>query len=210
MKVSQEQHILTLVSVPALFGALSINTIAIWRKDPIRRELAHNKSRQCILALSELAKSWPVRNWILKAFVNLMRRLTGLSSGAGGSITNVSSNIGSNRHTMPPQRNLRSDSSQHATTSRNPPNCVNGNHTPNHRNETIVQPTLTSGQQPGDLHAHSDLSQLFDQFINDSLWTGCPDQSFDSDLLLEKSTGPPFCMPFEYFAGMGMSNAPSF
>ncbi|ODM20362.1 hypothetical protein SI65_03415 [Aspergillus cristatus] len=65
--------------VPALFGALSIHTIVICRcrKDPVRRQLAENKSRQCMLALSVLANSWPVRIWISKAFVNLMRRLTG-------------------------------------------------------------------------------------------------------------------------------------
>ncbi|KAJ3543341.1 hypothetical protein NM208_g3632 [Fusarium decemcellulare] len=37
---------------PAVFGALSIHTMVICRKDPVRRQLAGNKSRQCILALS--------------------------------------------------------------------------------------------------------------------------------------------------------------
>ncbi|KXH31889.1 hypothetical protein CSIM01_02441 [Colletotrichum simmondsii] len=74
--------------VPTLFGALSIHTIVICRKDPIRRQLAENKSRQCLLALSQLSKSWPVRLWISKSFVSLMRRLTGQ-----GSIVNVTSSI---------------------------------------------------------------------------------------------------------------------
>lgn len=45
------------------------------QKNPILRQLAENKSRQCILALGELAECWPVRMWIVKAFLNLMRRL---------------------------------------------------------------------------------------------------------------------------------------
>ncbi|KAF6832497.1 cutinase transcription factor 1 alpha [Colletotrichum plurivorum] len=86
--------ILTLPSVPALFGALSIHTIVICRKDPIRRQLAENKSRQCLLALSELSKSWPVRIWISKSFVNLMTRLTDQGAAPrGGAIVNVSSSI---------------------------------------------------------------------------------------------------------------------
>ncbi|KAF4422863.1 Cutinase transcription factor 1 alpha [Colletotrichum fructicola] len=47
--------------VPALFGALSMHTIEICRKDSIRRQLAENKSRQCLLALGELSKSWPAQ-----------------------------------------------------------------------------------------------------------------------------------------------------
>lgn len=81
--------------VPALFGALSIHTIVICRKDHIRQKLAENKSRQCLLALSELAKSWPARIWIANAFVDLMKRLTGQMS-SGGSIVSVSTRIAGN------------------------------------------------------------------------------------------------------------------
>jgi hypothetical protein len=47
------------------------------RADPLRRKLAENSSRQCMLGLSELSKSWPVGGWILQLFVHLMERLTG-------------------------------------------------------------------------------------------------------------------------------------
>jgi Fungal specific transcription factor domain len=63
--------------VPALFAALGIHAIVIRRKDPIQTQLAENRSRQCMLALSELAKSWPVGGWILRLFMTLMKRLTG-------------------------------------------------------------------------------------------------------------------------------------
>jgi hypothetical protein len=69
------------VSVPAIFSALSIHAIVIRRRDPILRQLAENKARQCMLAMSELAKLWPVGGWILRLFVNLMRQLTGSNQG---------------------------------------------------------------------------------------------------------------------------------
>lgn len=55
------------------------------QKNSILRQLAENKSRQCILALGELANCWPVRMWIVKAFLNLMRRLN-TSSNQQGSV----------------------------------------------------------------------------------------------------------------------------
>ncbi|KID81482.1 cutinase transcription factor 1 alpha [Metarhizium guizhouense ARSEF 977] len=66
--------------VPALFAALAIHTIVIRRNIPIRRQLAENRARQCMLALSELSKSWPSGGWILRLFVGLMFRLTGSES----------------------------------------------------------------------------------------------------------------------------------
>ncbi|KAL6229262.1 hypothetical protein BDW75DRAFT_249973 [Aspergillus navahoensis] len=74
--------------VPALFGALSVHTLTLCCKDPIRQKLAENKSRQCLLALCELSGSWPVKIWFAKAFANLMRRLTGVEI---GSVVNVPS-----------------------------------------------------------------------------------------------------------------------
>ncbi|KAF5989602.1 cutinase transcription factor 1 beta [Fusarium bulbicola] len=62
-------------SVPSLFSALSIHTLAMGKKNTIQWQLAENKSRQCILALSELAKTWPVGMWVVKSFSNLVRRL---------------------------------------------------------------------------------------------------------------------------------------
>jgi hypothetical protein len=49
----------------------------ILRNDSVRAQLAENKARQCMLALSELSKSWPVGGWILQLFINLFKRLTG-------------------------------------------------------------------------------------------------------------------------------------
>ncbi|RHZ62630.1 hypothetical protein CDV55_106004 [Aspergillus turcosus] len=67
--------------VPSIFAALSIHAVVIRRKDPIRRQLAENRARQCMLAMSELARSWPVAGWILRLFINLMKKLTGQSVG---------------------------------------------------------------------------------------------------------------------------------
>lgn len=63
--------------VPTLFAALSVHTIEICRKDHLHRRLAENRCRQCMLALMELSRSWPVAGWILRLFISLMRRLTG-------------------------------------------------------------------------------------------------------------------------------------
>ncbi|CAK7234096.1 hypothetical protein SCUCBS95973_008819 [Sporothrix curviconia] len=63
--------------VPALFAALSIHTVVIQRSDGVQKQLAENRARQCILAFGELAKGWPVAGWILRMFINLMKKLTG-------------------------------------------------------------------------------------------------------------------------------------
>ncbi|KAK5025297.1 hypothetical protein LTS07_008148 [Exophiala sideris] len=62
---------------PALFAACGMHAIVIRRKCAIQSQVAENRARQCMLALSELAKSWPVANWILRLFISLMTRLTG-------------------------------------------------------------------------------------------------------------------------------------
>ncbi|TPX11539.1 uncharacterized protein E0L32_007750 [Thyridium curvatum] len=51
--------------IPALFAALSIHAVVIQREETVHRLLAENRSRQCMLALRELSKSWPVGGWIL-------------------------------------------------------------------------------------------------------------------------------------------------
>uniref|UniRef100_A0A8H7NQ61 Zn(2)-C6 fungal-type domain-containing protein n=2 Tax=Bionectria ochroleuca TaxID=29856 RepID=A0A8H7NQ61_BIOOC len=61
--------------VPGLFSALSVYTLALDGRSNVHRKLVENKSRQCILALSELVKVWPVGMWLKMAFVNLLRRL---------------------------------------------------------------------------------------------------------------------------------------
>ncbi|KAL5416895.1 hypothetical protein PMIN04_007958 [Paraphaeosphaeria minitans] len=63
-------------AVLSLFGALAMQTIVICSPDNIQRQLAQNKSRQCLLAFGELAKHWPVSMWIGKSFIDLLTRLT--------------------------------------------------------------------------------------------------------------------------------------
>ncbi|KAF2018112.1 hypothetical protein BU24DRAFT_491146 [Aaosphaeria arxii CBS 175.79] len=87
--------------VPALFGALATHTFAICHEDHTRRRLAENKSRQCLLALGELAKSWPVSIWIAKAFIKLMKRLT--EDASGGSLIKISSRVVKTRHSRLPE-----------------------------------------------------------------------------------------------------------
>ena len=193
--------------MPALFGALAINTISICRNDPIRRELAQNKSRQCMLALSELAKSWPVRTWILKAFVNLMKRLTGLSSGAGGSITSVTSNVVNDRGNTALWSDMGSDLPQQTTSFPCAPNPMNGPQNLNMRDNQAAQSSFIHPSEFGNIHTHGDLLQLSDQVMNDSFWAGYVDNMFDSDLLLHESTGPIFSLPLEDLSGRGETNA---
>ncbi|KAL4815669.1 fungal-specific transcription factor domain-containing protein [Aspergillus spinulosporus] len=154
--------------VPALFGALSVHTIVICRKDTVRQKLAENKSRQCLLALSELSKSWPVRIWFARAFANLMRRLTG----RGGSIVNVSSSIAGNR------RSLAAASS--------PAPCIDSNAASSDIlgfSELSTQPAYFSFH-----HAHD--QQIADQLMYDSFIAGYLDSTFDPDLLLYNSLEP--------------------
>ncbi|EEU33922.1 uncharacterized protein NECHADRAFT_12238, partial [Fusarium vanettenii 77-13-4] len=67
--------------IPALFAALAIHAIVIRRNTPIHRQLAENRARQCMLALGELSKSWPVGGWILRLFISLFIKLTGQDPG---------------------------------------------------------------------------------------------------------------------------------
>ncbi|KAL2676430.1 hypothetical protein Neosp_010188 [[Neocosmospora] mangrovei] len=69
--------------IPALFAALAIHAIVIRRNTPIHRQLAENRARQCMLALGELSKSWPVGGWILRLFISLFIKLTGQDPGIG-------------------------------------------------------------------------------------------------------------------------------
>ncbi|KAF6831229.1 cutinase transcription factor 1 alpha [Colletotrichum musicola] len=147
--------------VPALFGALSIHTIVICRKDPIRRQLAENKSRQCLLALSELSKSWPVRIWISKSFVNLMTRLTDQGAAPrGGAIVNVSSSI----HNPNP--------SLHA--------IEEGQDTPTGIMDTDSGFAHTT--QPQDFQPDGEFSHAL---FYDNFWTSYLDNAFDVDLLIQ-------------------------
>ncbi|KAM6528943.1 hypothetical protein FALCPG4_009895 [Fusarium falciforme] len=167
--------------VPAVFGALSIHTIVICRKDPIRRQLAGNKSRQCILALSELAKPWPVGLWIMRFFVNLFRRLTGQDSAvSGGAIVNVTSRIA----------NSDAESRGHQ---------LNDNMAASSRPEGAepTMPTAVNNRiQSRDQQAVDFMPQVTDPLACDSFWAGCLDNSIDVDLLLQHGLGPLLPAPF--------------
>ncbi|KAK1723028.1 fungal-specific transcription factor domain-containing protein [Colletotrichum acutatum] len=153
--------------VPTLFGALSIHTIVICRKDPIRRQLAENKSRQCLLALSQLSKSWPVRLWISKSFVSLMRRLTGQ-----GSIVNVTSSIVSTLNFSSSLPNpavldsFRGSDGGMDSAGLNP-----------------SQPEAPSGIES--------FHQATDQMFYDTFWADYLDNTFDVDLLIHSHSGFP-------------------
>ncbi|RSM06405.1 hypothetical protein CDV31_009179 [Fusarium ambrosium] len=164
--------------VPAVFGALSIHTIVICRKDPIRRQLAGNKSRQCILALSELAKPWPVGLWIMRFFVNLFRRLTGQDSAtASGTIVNVTSRIGNS--------DVESRGNQ-----------PNDNMPAPSRDEPTMPATVNNRAQPRDQQTVDFMPQVTDPMGYDSFWAGCLDNSIDVDLLLQHGLGPLLPAPF--------------
>ncbi|KAJ0423512.1 fungal-specific transcription factor domain-containing protein [Aspergillus carlsbadensis] len=154
--------------LPALFGALSIHTIAICRKEPVRQKLAENKSRQCLLALSELSASWPVRIWFARGFLNLMRRLTG--RGGSGAIVNVSSSIaGSQSDTV-------------ASLGAGLPEAL-----------SPAGPSLSHGAGVVDSNtqpASFDDSRRPDQLLYDSFVAGYLDNSFDPDLELYNTLGP--------------------
>lgn len=185
-------------SVPALFGALSIHTIVICRNDQIRRQLAENKSRQCMLALSQLAESWPVKIWISKAFVNLMRRLTGQGSNAsGGSIINVSSSIANDRGNVaaPGHWGLLGMQQQHiASPGRVSSQIADGGHDTD-RCEAGIQPTCLNGLQSRDLHVPDYFLQAADPFICDPFLAGYLDDTVDVDLLLHSNLGQTLPVP---------------
>ncbi|KAI1023638.1 hypothetical protein LB503_000141 [Fusarium chuoi] len=161
--------------VPAVFGALSIHTLVICRKDPIRRQLAGNKSRQCILALSELAKHWPVGLWIMRFFGNLMRRLTGQGSAvSAGSIVDVTSRIANCN------RNEDSTLNTSAEVSRATSQTLAENGGP--------FTDATNAQVAGAVMETNDLfQQPADQFGFDNFWA---EDTIDVDLLLQHGLCP--------------------
>ncbi|KAK0640528.1 Acetamidase regulatory protein [Lasiodiplodia hormozganensis] len=162
--------------VPSLFGALSVHTIAICRRDHVRQQLAENKARQCLLALSELAKSWPVKIWIAEAFVDLMERLTGQVS-SGGSIVSVSTKTAST-------------CSNHLTQRATTPQAASAGNT------TGASVVLEELDQP-DLHTSGVLPQTAGTAFSDPFWDGYADNNtFDIDFLLHTSLEPVLSAPF--------------
>ncbi|OGM44486.1 hypothetical protein ABOM_006730 [Aspergillus bombycis] len=174
--------------VPALFSALSVHTIVICRRDPIRGQLAENKSRQCLLALSELASSWPVKIWIAKAFINLLRRLTVQGS---ASIINVSSSIANNRSNV-------------ALSGRSNSSGLPQGHSPkqtvlesSNRNEPMTQASYINGPHLRDLYPPGNFPQAADHFVYNSFWASYLDNTFDVDLLLHNGLGQTLAEPFD-------------
>ncbi|KAF5672789.1 cutinase transcription factor 1 alpha [Fusarium heterosporum] len=171
--------------VPAVFGALSIHTLVICRKDPIRRQLAGNKSRQCILALSELAKHWPVGLWIMKFFVRLMRRLTGQGSAlSAGPIVDVTSRI-ANDSGESEDSTLRESSRSSTAMFHNLDHPVSGY---NQQHDTDnVQPPNTERSGMEEQQIPDMFSWPNDQVGFDSLWA---EDTIDVDLLLQHGLCP--------------------
>ncbi|KAF4466039.1 hypothetical protein FALBO_7111 [Fusarium albosuccineum] len=173
---------------PAVFGALSIHTMVICRKDPVRRQLAGNKSRQCILALSELAKTWPVGLWTMRFFVNLMGRLVGKGGSVvtGGSIVNSGSRVAGD-NCDDPSSSMHNPSAQprnHVHTGLG--DGINCSHEGDGSNNQL--PGTIADQRGGEF--------VPDQFNSDSFWAGCLDGTLDVDLLLHHGLGPLLPTPF--------------
>ncbi|PLB54004.1 hypothetical protein P170DRAFT_397008 [Aspergillus steynii IBT 23096] len=170
--------------VPALFSALSVHTVVICRGEPIHKQLAENKSQQCMLALSVIAKSWPVRIWISRAFVNLIKRLTGqgqtFDSAFNGAIVNVSSSIKSNfQHKAPSAGRSSGVTRVHIAPNSDP--CCTSNAAP----------------QPGGDDCFSSSWKPSGDFVHDSLWADYLDNALDVDLLLHSCADPTQRVLFE-------------
>ncbi|KAL4894780.1 fungal-specific transcription factor domain-containing protein [Aspergillus ambiguus] len=179
--------------VPALFSALSVHTLVICRNDPVQRQLAENKSRQCMLALSVIAKSWPVRIWISKSFVSLMKRLTAQGSSLRGSIVNVSSTIVTSKNVVQPVQ-MGADTEMIE-------DCqLPGNFEPN------SYCTCNAGPQLGVHHTQDCLWKAPDQFLHDSLWAGYLDELFGGDLFLRDLPSPMQNVPLDEASSTTESN----
>lgn len=163
----------------SLFGALSVHTMSIYRGSPVQQRLAENKSHQCILALSELAKTWPVGMWIVKSFLGLMKRLTSRATASGGSRLSVTSRIGTDGN-PPVSTELRSTRNLAAREACNTQTC------PSSGVESMADSSSDNAGgidplQPQSLPGFP--SGAADQLVYDSLWLDCPDNRFDIDFL---------------------------
>lgn len=163
-----------------------------------------------MLALSQLAESWPVKIWISKSFVNLMRRLTGQGSNAsGGSIINVSSSIASDRGNVaaPGHWGLLGLQQQHITSpSRDSSQIIDGGHDTN-RCEPGIQAARMNSFQSRDLHTSDYFLQAADPFICDPFLAGYLDDTVDVDLLLHNNLGQTIPVPSEGLNAAGDSSA---
>lgn len=136
-----------------------------------------------MLAMSELAKSWPVAGWILRLFINLMKKLTGHSVGRD----NPSSR--NKAH----QSGYRGDSGfelPSATVSSVENNAMQMGSGLN----SLINRSLENDQSCTRVEEWNEV-RLTDQLLSDVIWA--PDQTnFDFDLLFqERSNG---CLPFSF------------
>lgn len=161
--------------VPSLFSALSIHSLAMCRKDPILRQLAENKSRQCILALGELAKCWPVRMWIVKSFLNLMRRLNSTSSHQQGLIPDNGDESVSGAENEPVDQ-VGAPAVEGQTV--RPDDAATG----------VIDDPLDDLMQPAQW-APDYFSGAADQFVHDSIWLDHLAHGFDLDDLQRELSG---------------------
>lgn len=189
--LSHHRLVLTLSSVPSLFGALSTHTLFICRGDSVRRQLAENKSRQCILALSELGKTWPVGMWIVKSFLSLMKRLIGQSPASGGPSLSVTSGLGSSQ-TPSSSSSLIASTEQPSIIQAEVRGELYAAHTRSGNMDvdgsTVGPESATncdnSGSDPHQLQFPLDyFPGAADQLVHNSLWLDCLDGSFNHEFL---------------------------
>jgi hypothetical protein len=136
-----------------------------------------------MLALSELAKSWPVGGWILRLFMNLMSRLTGQGSGFDNSnaSTNVSGRFRNNGNTS---QSLNSEGVQPSF----------GDAGLDAQGKIVTPTSLDRFDPVPERQQHVDYGQqVADQLITDALWTN---NGFDFDFMFQHTPGtflpPPF------------------
>lgn len=188
------------LSVPALFAALSIHAIGIRHENPIRRQLAENRSRQCMLALSELAKSWPVASWVLHLFKNLVSRLTTQSSGPGGTSANVNPEaVHENRIMAAPVLYPSSHTRDHTPGSR--PARDGHDKMPTPESVGTFEPVDQSLRNLPDptfqnQHGLDYMNQSANQLVSDAVWASYLDCSAELDFLLHHNVDEVFGEPF--------------
>lgn len=133
--------------------------------------------------MSELAKSWPVGGWILRLFINLMKKLTGQNVGCGSK---------HDRGTQDESRapgNSGVDSSSAAARPRSNKTLQMGPGLSN-----LIQEPVENGQSSARVDEWNELQQT-DQLLSDVIWA--PDQTnFDFGFLFEGQ--PNGSLPFNF------------
>ena len=133
-----------------------------------------------MLALGELAKSWPVGCWIMRLFVNPMRRMTEQGFGFENANANINVNIGGNG-----QKTLNVSTSQNLSSKSVESNLgaapdIQGKIT---TPSSLAQYSLHPQQQ----QQIDPMLQSADQLIPESLWA---DNGFDLDFLFQNASIP--------------------